>query len=101
MRSHPIGTGPFKFSEFKPNEYVKVTRNQLEKMYEQQSIQADETKRRQLVWEIDRPLQEDAARPMIFDYRLGTCRSQAVHGITIMVKSLFNGWRFEDAWLDR
>src|SRR6201998_2873626 len=27
MRSHPIGTGPFKFVEFKPNEYVKVTRN--------------------------------------------------------------------------
>jgi peptide/nickel transport system substrate-binding protein len=27
MRQHPIGTGPFKFVEFKPNEYVKVTRN--------------------------------------------------------------------------
>jgi peptide/nickel transport system substrate-binding protein len=24
MRQHPIGTGPFKFVEFKPNEYVKV-----------------------------------------------------------------------------
>ena len=40
-----------------------------------------------------------AARPMIFNYRLGTCRSRAVHAITIMVNSLFNGWRFEDAWL--
>src|ERR1700737_2079741 len=27
MRTHPIGTGPFKFVEFKPNESVKVTRN--------------------------------------------------------------------------
>jgi peptide/nickel transport system substrate-binding protein len=27
MRQHPIGTGPFKFIEFKPNEYIKVTRN--------------------------------------------------------------------------
>ena len=27
MRSHPIGTGPFKFVEFKPNEYIKVRRN--------------------------------------------------------------------------
>jgi peptide/nickel transport system substrate-binding protein len=27
MRSHPIGTGPFKFAEFKPNEYIKLTRN--------------------------------------------------------------------------
>jgi peptide/nickel transport system substrate-binding protein len=27
MRGHPIGTGPFKFVEFKPNEWIKVTRN--------------------------------------------------------------------------
>src|SRR6266704_846526 len=27
MRGHPIGTGPFKFGEFKPNEYIKVVRN--------------------------------------------------------------------------
>src|SRR5215469_10994592 len=26
MRSHPIGTGPFKFVEFKPNEAIRVTR---------------------------------------------------------------------------
>jgi peptide/nickel transport system substrate-binding protein len=27
MRQHPIGTGPFKFVEFKPNEYIKLARN--------------------------------------------------------------------------
>jgi peptide/nickel transport system substrate-binding protein len=27
MRTRPIGTGPFKFAEFKPNEDIKVTRN--------------------------------------------------------------------------
>ena len=27
MRQHPIGTGPFKFVEFKPNESIKVARN--------------------------------------------------------------------------
>ena len=27
MRQHPIGTGPFKFVEFKPNDSIKVTRN--------------------------------------------------------------------------
>src|SRR4029077_6848422 len=27
MRAHPIGTGPFKFVEFKPNEGIKVARN--------------------------------------------------------------------------
>ena len=27
LRTHPIGTGPFKFVEFKPNELIRVTRN--------------------------------------------------------------------------
>src|SRR3954447_20159929 len=27
MRQKPIGTGPFKFVEFKPNEHIKLTRN--------------------------------------------------------------------------
>src|SRR5437764_9672810 len=27
MRQHPIGTGPFRFVEFKPNEDIKVTKN--------------------------------------------------------------------------
>src|SRR5580704_2335924 len=27
MRLKPVGTGPFKFVEFKPNEHIKVTRN--------------------------------------------------------------------------
>ena len=27
MRSHPIGTGPFKFVAFKPNERITVTKN--------------------------------------------------------------------------
>jgi peptide/nickel transport system substrate-binding protein len=27
MRQHPIGTGPFKFVDYKPNEYIKLTKN--------------------------------------------------------------------------
>ena len=27
MRTHPIGTGPFKFVEFKPNEYIRFAKN--------------------------------------------------------------------------
>jgi peptide/nickel transport system substrate-binding protein len=27
MRQRPVGTGPFKFVEFRPNESVKLTRN--------------------------------------------------------------------------
>jgi peptide/nickel transport system substrate-binding protein len=81
--------------------YTNYCNHELEKMYEQQSIEIDQEKRKKLVWEIDRRLQEDAARPMIYHYRLGTCHYPRVHGITVMVNSIFNGWRFEDAWLDR
>src|SRR5438552_10946895 len=27
MRTHPIGTGPFKFDEFKPNDYIRFAKN--------------------------------------------------------------------------
>ena len=27
MRQHPIGTGPFKFVEYKPNQSIKVAKN--------------------------------------------------------------------------
>jgi peptide/nickel transport system substrate-binding protein len=27
MRQHPVGTGPFKFVEFKPNESIRIARN--------------------------------------------------------------------------
>ena len=27
MRQHPIGTGPFKFVEYKPNQGIKLVRN--------------------------------------------------------------------------
>ncbi len=80
--------------------YTGYCNQELEKMFVQQSEERDQDKRKKLVWEIDRQLQEDAARPMIFNYRLATCRYPRVHGITIMVNSLFNGWRFEDAWLE-
>ena len=79
--------------------YTNYCNPELEKMYEQQSIEPDQAKRKKLVWEIDRRLQEDGARPIIFNYRLGTCHYPRVHGITVMTNSLFNGWRLENAWL--
>ena len=30
-----------------------------------------------------------------------TCMQPAVKGLTIMVNSIYNGWRMEDVWLDR
>jgi len=58
-------------------------------------------KRKQLVWQIERKLIEDDARPVIFFPRGAVCRSPLVKGLTLMVNSIYSGQRFEDLWLDQ
>jgi peptide/nickel transport system substrate-binding protein len=74
---------------------------EVDKLIEQQSIEADPRRRKQLVWAIERKLGEDGARPIIFYSRGGTCWQPWVKGVTIMVNSLHNGNRMEDVWLDK
>jgi len=81
--------------------YTGYCNRELEKQFERQSMEADQEKRKQLVWEIDKKLQEDVARPIIAHYRAATCWQPRVKGLTTMVSSIFNGWRFEDIWLDQ
>ena len=73
----------------------------IDKLFDQQSMERDQNKRRDLVFEIDKKLQEDGARPILFHNRFATCRQPQVKGLTIMVNSLFNGWRMEDVWLEK
>jgi peptide/nickel transport system substrate-binding protein len=74
---------------------------ELDKKFNEQSAMSDQDKRKRLVWEIDRKLQEDAARPIIFHDIFATCWQPEVKGLTMMVNSIYNGWRMEDVWLDR
>src|ERR1700730_16207840 len=74
---------------------------EVEKLIEQQSIEADEAQRKQLVWATEKKLAEDGARPIIFYSRGGTCWQPYVKGLTLMVNSIFNGNRREDIWLDK
>jgi peptide/nickel transport system substrate-binding protein len=80
--------------------YTNYCNPTLEKMYEQQSMEPDQARRKKIVWEIDRILTEDAARPIVYRYDLGTCRYPRVRGITTMVNSIFNGWRLDEVWMD-
>jgi tetratricopeptide (TPR) repeat protein len=64
-------------------------------------MERDQEKRRGLVFEIDKKLQEDGARPILFHNRFATCWQPQLKGLTIMVNSLFNGWRMEDVWLEK
>ena len=81
--------------------YSDYCNPELDKKFAEQSQIADPDKRRQLVWEIDKQLQLDAARPIIMFNRTATCWQKEVKNETLMVNSIFNGWRFEDIWLDR
>src|SRR5205085_1731865 len=74
---------------------------EVDKLIDRQSIEADQGKRKQLVWAIERKLAEDGARPIIFYDRRATCWNPHVKGPTLLVNSLFNGWRMEDVWLDK
>jgi peptide/nickel transport system substrate-binding protein len=73
----------------------------LEDLFHQQSRETDLQRRRELVWDIDRTLQEEGARPVIFHTRGATCWHPQVKGLTTMVNSIYNGWRMEDIWLDK
>ena len=81
--------------------YTNYCNKDIEKLFDQQSVETDVTKRKKLVWEIDKQLQEDVARPIIFHSRTGTCWQPYVKGVTVMVNSSYNGYRYEDVWLDK
>jgi peptide/nickel transport system substrate-binding protein len=73
----------------------------LDKLIDEQSMEAGVEKRKRLVWNIERKLIEDDVQPIIFYGRFAMCWQPRVKGLTVMVNSLFNGWRFEDVWLDK
>jgi peptide/nickel transport system substrate-binding protein len=81
--------------------YNKYCNPELDKMVDRQSMEADQDKRKTLVWEIEKKLAEDGARAIIFYAPAGACRQPYVKGMTIMSNSIYNGARMEDVWLDK
>src|SRR5207245_5154886 len=71
-----------------PRNYTGYCNPELESLFEQQSMEADEGKRKKLVWEIERRLAEDGARPIIFYNRFAYCWHPRVKGCTMMVNSI-------------
>jgi peptide/nickel transport system substrate-binding protein len=74
---------------------------EVDKLVDEQSSASDFENRRKIVWEIERKLAEDGGRPIIYYPRSAYCSYPYVQNLTIMVNSNYNGWRFEDVWLDR
>jgi peptide/nickel transport system substrate-binding protein len=101
MTGNIVDAGEKKTRPCAERNYTGYCSPQLDQMIDRQSMEADENKRRALVWAVKRKLVEDRVRPIIFYSRLSTCWQPWVKGFTIMVNSLFNGWRMEDVWLDK
>ncbi len=81
--------------------YTGYCNPEIDKLFEVQSAEPDIDKRRKLVWEIDRKLLEDGARPVVMWNRAAICMQPYVKGYVPQVNSVYNGFRFEDVWLDR
>jgi peptide/nickel transport system substrate-binding protein len=74
---------------------------EMTKLFEAQSRETDQKKRLKMVWEIDRKLQEDVARPIIAHNMAAGCWQPYVKGFVFHTNSIYNGTRFEDVWLDK
>jgi peptide/nickel transport system substrate-binding protein len=81
--------------------YTGYCNAELDKLFDEQSAELDANKRLKLVWEIDRKLQEDGARPIITHNRSGTCWQPHVKGIVQQLNSIYNNWRMEEVWIDK
>jgi peptide/nickel transport system substrate-binding protein len=81
--------------------YTGYCSAEVDKLVDRQSAEPDTQKRKKLVWEIERKLVADDARPILFYTRVANCREPRVKGLTTMVNSIYNGWRFEDLWLEQ
>jgi peptide/nickel transport system substrate-binding protein len=81
--------------------YTGYCNKEVDALIDRQSAEANVDKRKQIVWEIERRLAEEGARPIIFYPRGGTCTQPYVKGLVTMVNSIYNGYRMEDVWLDK
>ena len=81
--------------------YTGYCNAEVDKLIDRQSSEPDAAKRKQIVWEIERKLAEDGARPAIFYPMSAACWQPYFKGHTMMINGNYNGWRLEDAWLDK
>jgi peptide/nickel transport system substrate-binding protein len=81
--------------------YTNYSNPEVDALIDKQSAEANVDKRKKLVWQIERKLIEDDARPILFYNKAANCREPYVKGLTTMVNSIYNQSRFEDLWLEQ
>jgi len=81
--------------------YTQYCNAEVDKLLAAQSRELDREKRRKIVWDIERMLVDDAARPVILHGAAGNCWQPYVRNFKPHSNSQYNNLRFEDVWLDR
>ena len=81
--------------------YTKYCNPEVEKLIDQQSRETDPAKRRSLVWEVEKTLARDVARPIITQNIAGLCWQPHVKNFVLHHNGIYNNWRFDDLWLDK
>src|SRR5215472_9291702 len=76
--------------------YTGYCNKEVDALVDRQSAEPDPEQRKKLVWEIERRLVEDDARPSIFYPTSGICRYPYMKGQVASVNGNYNNWRMED-----
>jgi peptide/nickel transport system substrate-binding protein len=81
--------------------YTRYCNPDVDALINRQSQETDHVTRKKLVWEIERKLADEVARPIILQYVTGLCWHPHVKGFVLHHNGIFNNWRFDNLWLER
>jgi peptide/nickel transport system substrate-binding protein len=81
--------------------YTQYCNAEVDQLLAAQSRELDREKRRKIVWDIERLLVDDAARPNIISNVAVNCWQPYVRNYTPHDNSQYNSLRFEEVWLDK
>jgi peptide/nickel transport system substrate-binding protein len=81
--------------------YTNYCNPAVDQLIDRQSQETDPVKRKAVVWEVEKKLAEDVARPIIFQGVAGLCWQPYVKGFVLHHNGIYNNWRFEDVWLQK
>ena len=81
--------------------YTKYCNPEVDRLIDRQSAELDTDKRKSIVWDVERVLAADVARPIIIQGVAGLCWQPHVRNFVLHHNGIYNNWRFDDLWLDK
>jgi peptide/nickel transport system substrate-binding protein len=81
--------------------YTNYCDPEVDKLIDSQSRETDVEKRKSLVWQLEKRLAEDVARPVIMQGVAGLCWQPYVKDFVLHRNGIYNNWRFDGVWLEK